>query len=266
MFSRHRDNKDKDNKAKAGKDKDNRDKGELRVDLHTHLLPGMDDGSRDIAESLEMLDIMRQQGVDMVAATPHYINTLETIDNFISRRRLAFEELDAASREGEVKTRIFPRIIQGAEARFYAGMSQDEKVRELCIEGTDKLLLEMPFGIWTSAVVNETYKLTTVLGVVPIIAHVERYDIDGRNKERFVEIQEMGAIIQSNAEFFISRRTKTFALTMLERGYVDVVASDCHNIGERAPNLGDAADVIRGKLGKGMIDALNAYAGTLVPN
>jgi protein-tyrosine phosphatase len=232
----------------------------LAADLHTHILPGMDDGSRDVEESLSMFEAMRGQGIRLVAATPHYINTDESIEEFVSRREKAFSRLAEAMGEGEDSI----RVVLGAEMRFYAGMSCDSGIRKLCIGGTDKLLLEMPFGMWASSVINETYKLITMLGVTPIIAHVERYGMDGRNRGQIRELQEMGAIIQSNAEFFVSRRMRAFALAMLERGYIDVVASDCHNTGDRAPDLGDAADIIRGKLGTGMIEALNAYAWALI--
>ena len=120
------------------------------TDLHTHILPGMDDGAPDVETGLRMLRMEREQGVDAVALTPHYYSADESIDAFLRRRRAASEKLeDAIARQPDGET--LPRRILGAEVAWAPYMDRWEKLDELCYEGSEYLLLEPPFSVWNDA-------------------------------------------------------------------------------------------------------------------
>lgn len=109
------------------------------IDFHSHILPGMDDGSQTVEESLTLLEMLRAQGVDTVAATPHFYARENSPEVFLRRRREAWERLNARLTPGG------PQVLLGAEVRYYRGISRLEELHRLCLSGTHVLLLEMPF-------------------------------------------------------------------------------------------------------------------------
>jgi protein-tyrosine phosphatase len=219
----------------------------------------MDDGSRSVGESVEMLTRLRAQGVTTAIASPHYDRGRETPETFAARRAQALASLLAAARGVEA-----PAILPGAEVSFFTGLSQAPDLQPLCIEGTDSLLLEMPPRLWTSAVVNEIYLLTTVRGITPVLAHIERYTSSGRNLDALGDLISFGAVTQSNAEFFLSRKTRARAFSMLRKGYIHAFGSDCHNLKDRPPNMGALSSLFCKKLGETRFRALLAAAETTI--
>lgn len=213
-------------------------------DFHSHLLPGMDDGSSDEAETLRMLDMMAQQGVEAVVATPHFYADSETPDSFLERREAAVQRL-----LNVYDPEKHPSVYVGAEVLFFNNMGRCEQLRKLCILGTDFILIEMPFFKWDRSVVNEISAIRDVLGLIPIIAHIERY-ISEQKKSLIAELIENDMIVQSNAEFFIEKRTSRLALKMLESGAVNLLGSDCHNSVSRIPDMGEAMAAIKGKVSR----------------
>jgi protein-tyrosine phosphatase len=229
------------------------------TDFHTHILPLMDDGSQSVGESVEMLTRLRAQGVTTVVASPHYHSARETPQAFAARRAQSLALL-AAARGAETA----PVILPGAEVSFFIGLSEAPDLRPLCIEGTDSLLLEMPLRPWTSAVVNEVYQLITARGITPVLAHVERCTPDDHNLHILQNLISFGAVAQSNAEFFLSRRTRRRALTMLSRGCIHAFGSDCHNLEDRPPNMGALASLLCKSLGTSRFHTLQSAAESAI--
>ncbi|MGM9609054.1 MAG: CpsB/CapC family capsule biosynthesis tyrosine phosphatase [Eubacteriales bacterium] len=199
-------------------------------DFHTHLLPEMDDGSRSCDESREMLRIMREQGVKRVVLTPHYYAWREYPADFIERRTRAVQKLKT------VLTPNDPILHIGAEVAYFPGIGNSEEIEKLCIAGTDCLLLEMPFDRWS----EEQYEDVEALirrGLTVVIAHIERYS-EGKKRKNRNRLRAMGAYLQCNAGFFLSRATFRQARKWLTRGEVSFIGSDCHRSDTRTPNLG----------------------------
>ena len=209
------------------------------IDLHMHLLPGMDDGSESVETSLAML--ARSGGTEGVCATPHFYADRDTPGSFLRRRSAAWERLKAALPEGHIPIRL------GAEVRYFEGMSRAEELPALCLEGTRLLLLEMPFQPWTERMLAEVDGLSR-RGLVPVAAHLERY-LELAPKRLLREFWELDLLVQCNAEFFLERRTSRRALKLLREGRVQLLGSDAHNLGARPPRLGEAAALIEKKLG-----------------
>jgi protein-tyrosine phosphatase len=222
------------------------------TDFHTHILPEMDDGAGCVEESLVMLRLLSDQGVRIVALTPHYYRSRESIPHFLSRRERTLDSLLKSPGLSRL-----PQLLPGAEVAFFSDMPKDADIRRLCISGTDALLLEMPIGVWTGAVVNIVFQLIS-LGVTPIIAHIERYTERGLNAEALDSIISFGAVIQSNAEFFLELRTRRRAFDMLGQGKIHIFGSDCHNLAARPPNMGRLTSLLSKKLSRAELDAIAA--------
>ena len=226
------------------------------TDLHTHILPGMDDGARDVETSLRMLCMEHRQGVETVALTPHFYCDTESVDSFLKRRQTAFERLEEAiSRlpDGE----MLPHRMLGAEVAWAPHMDRWERLSELCYAGSDYLLLELPFSTWSADMFRRLYELMDRTGVTPVIAHIDRYWglIDKRALE---ELFTMGLPVQISAAALTHWRTRGTAMRLLRQRKVQLLISDAHGDTERAPNLADAMKVIR-RRDAALHDALSGF-------
>ena len=223
------------------------------VDIHSHILPQLDDGSSSVRESLLMLDEMRRQGIKIVAATPHFEVHRESVDSFLERRAKSFETISEALTEDE------PQIRLGAEVLYYEGISRMEGLQRLCIEGTDLLLLEMPITKWTSYTVGEVVNLSHAGTVRVVIAHFERC-IPAQKRGMLDYLLENDLLIQANASYFLERRTRRRAVSLLKKNKIHFLGSDSHNMKERAPRLGMAYNLISKKLGKHFSYEMQSFA------
>lgn len=212
------------------------------VDFHSHVLPAIDDGSPDVDTSIEMLHMLAAQGVKKVVATPHFDATIISPSEFIKMRNES-EGFLRSTIEKRGMSADLPEIFVGAEVLYFAGISRSETIRELCIGNTDLLLLEMPFFAWNSSVVNEALDMRGNLGIVPVIAHLDRY-FSFQKKEVLEKIFNSDVLVQMNTEAFIEAKTSRKVLKMLSEGKIDFIGSDCHNLSLRAPNFDKAVDVI----------------------
>ncbi len=227
------------------------------IDWHSHILPEMDDGSKNTEESLKLLRMQSEQGVDVVIATPHYYAEEEKLCDFLSRREQSFRSLQKNLLSEH------PKILLGAEVRYYPGISLMEDIKQLCIEGTSLLLLEMPFSEWTEYTVREVLKLSHFSGVTVILAHMERY-LSFQNKEVWRRFKDSGILMQVNASFFLQFSTKRKALGFLKNAEVHFLGSDCHNITSRPPHIGSALDLIRKKFGDQFVYQMQEFGYSLL--
>ena len=225
----------------------------MPVDFHTHILPGIDDGSRNTEESIALLKMEKEQGIKTVIATPHFYPHEDTPQRFLSRRQKAYEKLmEAISEEDGL-----PQIIMGAEVYYFKGISEWSDLKDLAIQGTDYLLLEMPLGKWSDSMFEDIEGIYTKQGLVPIIAHLDRY-IDFFNTNKIIKrLENMPVIVQANGNFFVNKKTRAKALKLLKKSGINIIGSDCHNITVRKPNLGLVAEIIKDQLGEEYINRIN---------
>lgn len=213
------------------------------TDLHTHILPGVDDGAQSMDEALAMLHMQAQQGVNVVALTPHFYKNRESVDDFLNRRELAWTQLLAATKDQEC-----PELVLGAEVAWMPDITEWPELESLCYQGTKMLLVELPIFPWTADVFNSLYNLEGRRGVMPIIAHVERY-FHYQKKNDIERLLKMGYPIQVSAKALSKFSLRKKALKLLEL-YEGLLISDCHNLQNRVPNLGDAMKIVEKKLGR----------------
>ncbi|MBR5114783.1 MAG: capsular polysaccharide biosynthesis protein [Oscillospiraceae bacterium] len=218
------------------------------IDFHSHVLPGIDDGSDSVSTSLTMLEMWREQGIPRVCATPHFVAERTTPARFLQKRDEAFNELRAAAGDGG------PELLLGAEVRFFDGISAADELPMLCLEGTQLLLIEMPFTRWTERMLGEITEICR-RGLIPVAAHLERY-LSFNPKKIIRRFMDMDILIQCNAEFFLERRTERKALALMREGRIHFLGSDAHNLTSRAPNLGPALALIEKKLGREAVERL----------
>lgn len=227
------------------------------IDWHCHVLPGMDDGSRDTDESLELIRMLAEQGIDTVIATPHFFANDESVDVFIERRQKSYVSLKNVLTHGEMN------VVLGAEVRYYPGIGKLSELTKLCIDNTDLLLLEMPFERWTEYTVREICDIANSRNVKLILAHIERY-LPLQGKGVFESLYEAGILMQVNAGFFLGFTTRRKALSYLRDGGIHLIGSDAHNIKYRPPRLGEAYEAIRKKFGDEIVTYLNEYGKSLL--
>ena len=226
------------------------------VDFHSHILPNVDDGSASIEESISLLQMEKQQGVDLVVATPHFYAQHDTPEKFLRRRARAEDAL----REEMSRYSDLPEIKIGAEVYFYRGISDSDAITELTIDSKRCILIEMPVSPWTDSMYRELEDLYVKRGLTPIIAHVDRYLGRFRTFGIPKRLGELPVLVQANAEFFLNQSTSAKAMRMLKRDQIHLLGTDCHNLGSRKPNLGEAVELINRRLGAGAIEQINACA------
>lgn len=221
------------------------------IDFHSHILPGLDDGAKNVNISLQMLEESAKQGVSLICATPHFYAESNSPDEFLERRSASFEALSPHLSEK------MPKIRLGAEVKYFEGICNVKNLELFKIEGTDILLLEMPFCRWTSRMWRDVEELASMPSTQVMIAHIERYlQYDA---EKYLTNSSLRCIIvQSNSENFLGgffQRRK--AIKMLKSGLIDVLGSDAHDLYTRAPNLGRAREVISASAGRAALDRID---------
>ncbi len=218
------------------------------IDFHSHVLPSIDDGSSSTEMSVEMLKATYEQKIRKIVATPHFYPERMNLSSFLERRRDAVRKLLPYYNKEEM-----PTVYVGAEVAYYPSIGDGEIIRKLCIQGTDTILIEMPFTRWSNYDIDNILRLKREQDLNVVIAHIERY-MDWQKKDTLPYLVENGIRIQSNGEFFLS--SKREAMKLLEKGYIHILGSDMHNTTTRKQTLLEAREEIKKRLGEEYIRLL----------
>lgn len=213
------------------------------IDIHCHILYGVDDGADTLAESIEMAKMAYRNGTRVIAVTPHS-NTPGSRHNFWNDGlKERFLEVKNAVKEAGIPL----QILSGQEIFGKGDIAELLKSGDLItLNGSRYPLIELPFKERSENVLK---KLESVLaeGYVPIVAHPERYEFVTENFDSLIKIQKMGCLLQINTGSLdgnFGRGAKLNAKKMLNHHAVHVVASDAHSPYVRTPVLGDAHEYI----------------------
>jgi len=214
------------------------------IDLHTHILPGIDDGAKTVEESISLLQAELESGVKTIALTPHFNVSASEQQEYINKYSKAFNLL----REAVSDHKLQIRLIQGAEVAFTA-ITPEHDLDSLCYEGTKKILIELPMGHYPPYSREILYRMQ-LDGYTPIIAHAERYSYFVKEPSLLEKLISTGVQIQVNAGGLIKRgKTRRRILKMISKGQVHILATDTHSIDQRPPMLDIAYEIISKKLG-----------------
>ncbi len=227
------------------------------IDFHSHFLPHMDDGSKSMDESLRMLNLSYNMGIDAIVSTSHYFSDSESIDKFLSRRKERLDSL-ASALEGIGNV---PRIIEGAEVAFYPGMGSDNELMRLCIGDTKCVMIEMPYCRWSSLSKRELLNMMLNRGITPILAHIDRYQ---QCADSIEELLCYGAIAQINGESLIDSKQRKRMLKLIKERKKVLLGSDCHNMENRRPNLDRAFSIIEKSIGRAYLDGIEQFSRELL--
>ena len=194
------------------------------VDFHSHILPGADHGSDSLDVSIAQLNLAKSAGVTRIIVTPHFYPHRHTVEGFLKRRNLAFKRLDISSQVN------MPEIRLGAEVLLCKNFHKMERINELCIFGTDTILIELPFPEYSGNYVDSVNELIkSKLNVV--IAHADRYD-----KSIVEDYISIGAKLQLNASSLTKFIKPKHIFDWVERGFVIALGSDIHRADKKAYN------------------------------
>lgn len=228
------------------------------IDLHTHILPKMDDGSQDLKTSVKLLTSLMEQGIYTVCATPHYYARHESIDSFLLRRQEACSSLNDALKDENDSA--FPNILLGAEVAYFSGISSSAQLSELCLRGTRTLLLELSYTQWTPQQVEDVASLSLDYGYQVILAHPERFSHMRSYWKDMERMMTLPIALQINADSLLHWGSRKLALELLNSTQHPLLASDCHNLTSRPPRLEKARLVVRKKLGIDILTRMDETA------
>ena len=229
------------------------------IDFHSHVLPGIDDGSQSIEESRRLLEESARRGVTHLAATPHFYAQQESFDRFLEKREHALERVISEKEKWDG----VPRFFVGAEVYYFPGMGKAERLRELCYRGTDILLLEMPFAQWTEDVLRDVENILEKQKLRIVLAHIERYYEFQKKKNIWNEIFDLPVIPQMNTGAFLHKK-KRLCLKLAKKYSTVLLGTDCHNMSSRCPNMDEGREVIRKKLGEKELEAIDSMGQALL--
>ena len=227
------------------------------IDIHSHILPGIDDGSKSLEMTLEMLQKSARQGVTTIFATPHFYATRNNPEKFYQDRREAYRLLSQLP-EG------LPKVLLGAEVTYFEGMSHSRELVDMRLGDSDLLLVEMPTSPWTERMIDEVVDISGGLGLRPVLAHIDRYMNRKQLLPYLAYLLEEGVLLQASAEAFGHFTQRGLLLKLVKNGLLDFLGSDAHNLESRAPNMEIAAQVITRKLGAEALQDITARSAELL--
>jgi protein-tyrosine phosphatase len=203
------------------------------IDLHSHILPQMDDGAQSMDEAIAMAELYVQNGVTHVAATPH-LEHLEEPEAFYRRRDHRLEQLRAALAARGLPLQVLPgaEVLLSGEL-FYAG-----NLKPAALAGSPYLLVEFGFGPLRPTQLLACLEELRQRGFVPVVAHPERYAVLQRDPWLARDWCDAGALLQVNAPSlagFGAPAEARLACTLAELGLAHVLAGDAHSARRRAP-------------------------------
>lgn len=204
------------------------------IDFHSHILPAIDDGARDVNMSLDMIAESKAQGVDVIVATPHFYADVDDPVSFVRRRKQAYNKLKTAM---DYYPDDYPEIILGAEVLYFPGMSDCNELSMLKIENTDAILIEPPMLTWSDFILDEIEAVGKNLHCIPVIAHIDRYMQVLGDNYIIDRLSGRRVLVQCNASFFVKPYMQSYAAEYLSDCRVHLIGSDCHNMTNRAPNM-----------------------------
>ena len=225
------------------------------VEIHSHVLPYIDDGSKDLETSLEILNIYKDQGVTDIFATPHFLPMEMTLEEFLTNRQESLDLLMA-----EIEGKDYPAIHLGAEVYYFSGISKSEDVKKLKYEGTNFILVELPIDTISDYLLSDIRNIRNNLGLMPIIAHIERVYYQKGFKNLLKLFDSGDALAQVNASTFLNKSSLRIAKKLIKSGYVDFIASDTHAVEYRSPKIEEGLAAIKENFSE---DVYNRISGNI---
>jgi protein-tyrosine phosphatase len=218
------------------------------IDIHTHILPGVDDGVRTEDDAVEFARVAAEDGVRTIVATPHCRN------GFYVNHREDVIAMTASLRERLARESVEVELVPGAEVHLCPDLV--ERVRDgrapTLGDNGKTLLLELSLTQYPVGLENLIFQLK-LAGILPIFAHPERiryFEDDIRHYEAVVRLGAYGQITTGSLLGTFGRKTQEFSHELVSKGLIHVVASDAHNVRGRPPILSEAVEALAALVGE----------------
>lgn len=221
----------------------------MYYDMHSHILPEMDDGSKSVELSLEIIDKLRAQNVKNICFTPHYYTNEESMRNFLSRRDESINKL-LPNLPDDINVCI------GAEVYVTDYLFNNKDLSEICYGDSKYILCEFSFSShFSERTMEYFYKLKGNYGLKPVLTHIERYEHLMADEGLVEDLCDEDIIIQTNVGAFKGFSQKRRLLKYIKRGYIDIVGTDCHSLTRGNPDeYSSTIELIRNKCGQEYVD------------
>jgi protein-tyrosine phosphatase len=231
------------------------------IDLHCHILPGIDDGAQSLSDSINMARKAVEQGIHTIVATPHHMNNkFENPKHSIIE---SVEKLNTILIEEKIQLKVLP----GQEVRIHGEMLEGYKAGEILpVNHTPYVLVEFS----SNHVPRYTEKLFYDLqmnGLIPVIVHPERNQEIIERSDILYQLVKKGALTQVTAASIsgdFGKKIKNFSLQLIEANLTHFIASDAHNTTKRTFKMREAFDVIEKKYGIDMVYYFDENAALLI--
>jgi protein-tyrosine phosphatase len=223
------------------------------IDLHSHILPGIDDGAPDLATSLKMASQAVDGGTNIMACTPHiypgmYMNDAAGIAAGIAALQAALDQAGIAL-----------KLVQGADVHLVPEVLEGlQSGRIPTLNGSRYFLLEPSHHVAPPRFEDSVFEIMAA-GYVPVITHPERLVWIETHYPKFVRLVHQGAWMQITAGAILGKfgkRARYWSERMLDEGLVHIVCSDAHTTGMRNPNMADAREALVRRLGETAVNQL----------
>lgn len=223
------------------------------IDLHSHILPGIDDGADTLETALEMARIAVAEGTEILACTPHIVRGV--YDNSSSNIMPAIAELQRALDDNGIDL----RLISGADVHVRADLLKLLQSKEIpTLDGSNYFLFEPPHHVCPPNIAALAGMLLSA-GYVPVLTHPERLSWIERDYKIITDLDDMGVAMQITAQSLtggFGSGVERWALRMLDEGRIDIIASDAHSPKHRPPGLQKAHALITKSIGAEAADQM----------
>ncbi|MCR5603759.1 MAG: capsular biosynthesis protein [Lachnospiraceae bacterium] len=211
------------------------------LDMHNHIIPGVDDGSRNMETSLQMLDHAYKEGIRALILTPHYHG------GYVETERSRIDEVFARLRELSVKEHPDLKLFIGSEIYYYPSVPEwIEEGRVHTLADSSYVLIEFSPAV-EKRELNDAVKNISSFGYRPVLAHVERYDCLVHDSDLIEDLIRRGAYIQVNSRSITGEggmRIKRFIKKLLKEEWIHFIGTDAHSMGSRRPDMAECAEYI----------------------
>ncbi|UCZ52958.1 tyrosine protein phosphatase [Bacillus shivajii] len=220
------------------------------IDLHCHILPGVDDGAQTMEDVLEMAKVAEREGITRIVATPHHQN-----GKYINEKQGILDKVSEVN--AELKKQSFAlRILPGQECRLYGEILEDyDSGKVMTLANSQYLFVEFPSAQVPRYAKQMLYDIQ-LKGLTPVIVHPERNQVFMKKPEMLYNFVKDGSLTQVTAGSVagkFGKKIRTFSLDMIEANLTHFLASDAHNTTNRSYHLLAAYDDIEEEFGESLV-------------
>lgn len=227
------------------------------VEIHSHILPNLDDGAKDEETSFKMLKSLSEQGAECVFATPHFDFRRISVDDFEIKRQAALDKLNARIAI-EDRNDLCP-VLLGAEVLYSAHIGSFVDLSRLTLGDKPYVLIEFASKI-TDKIVDDITHIINSSDFGLIFAHTERYVGFGFHRQ-LKKLSKLDIKFQVNYDSFVFNSPyKKAANYLMEEGYIDFLATDAHNLSSRSPDFRKELEILYKEFGAKKIDGILSHS------